>query len=66
MRAKHGKMTPGQNGDIAATDPIGQPLMSLMTIECKCGYAGATFADVVDARPKTQPQVWQQFMEQVI
>lgn len=38
MRGKAGKRTAGSYGDIAATDPIGKPLIDLFTIELKRGY----------------------------
>lgn len=31
--------THGQHGDIAATDPSGEPLLKAFTFECKCGYS---------------------------
>jgi len=37
QRAKFGKKTHGSYGDIAALDPIGEPLMKFATIELKCG-----------------------------
>jgi len=38
QRRKVGKKTANQDGDLAATDPIGQPLIDLVTIELKKGY----------------------------
>lgn len=37
-RTRQGKGTFGQYGDIQATDPIGQPLLDLITFELKRGY----------------------------
>ncbi len=43
----------GQDGDIQATDPIGQPLMDLMSLELKCGYPKVSLLDCLE---KTQPK----------
>lgn len=47
-RSKTQKQTFGQYGDIQATDPIGQPLLDLFTIECKTGYGKASLMDLLD------------------
>jgi len=65
-RSKLGKKTFGQCGDIQATNPIGQPLMDLCSIELKRGYKGASIADVLDARKGYAKQMWQSFLEQVL
>jgi hypothetical protein len=51
VRGRQGKQTHGQHGDICATDPIGQPLIDLFTIEIKRGYSKHTFYDLID-KPK--------------
>lgn len=51
QRAKSGKKTYGSYGDIAAVDPIGEPLMRLFTIELKRGRAHGHPEDLVDAMP---------------
>lgn len=38
QRAKKGKGTANQQGDIQAMDPIGQPLIDRVCVELKCGY----------------------------
>lgn len=65
VRSKKGKQTFGQYGDIAIADPIGQPLISLCTIELKVGYPGQTPFDLVDS-PKKQQPVYKKFFEQCI
>jgi len=62
-RAKTGGRTFGQYGDVQATDPIGQPLLDLFSIEIKRGYSKATLSDFIDNRQKTKPQL-QKFLEQ--
>lgn len=47
-RSKQKQSTFGQYGDVQATDPIGQPLMNLVTIELKRGYPKETFANIVE------------------
>jgi len=48
-RRKRGKTTQGQAGDIAATDPVGAPLMRWLSIECKDGYSIASLDRLVDS-----------------
>lgn len=50
-RAKKGLNTYGQYGDIAAIDPIGDPLLRFVSIECKRGYSSHSFGSLLD-RPK--------------
>lgn len=51
QRAKSGKSTFGSYGDIAAVDPIGQPLMRVLTIELKRGSTIGTPWDLFDTSP---------------
>jgi len=48
MRSKKNQNTFGQYGDVQATDPIGQPLIDLCTIELKRGYSQDTFANLLE------------------
>lgn len=48
VRARKGEDTRHHCGDIAAIDPVGQPLTELITIECKCGYNGETILGLLD------------------
>lgn len=75
IRKKKGKKTFGQEGDLQATDPIGQPLIDLMTVEAKKGYNRNTCFDALDKAPsysrKTKrmemhPQQWEKFVSQSI
>ncbi len=52
MRKKQGKKTANQEGDICATDPIGQPLIDIVTIELKCGYNSWTIKELLDSKKK--------------
>jgi len=54
----------GQYGDIQATDPIGQPLIDLCSIELKRGYSKFTFADLLDKMPTAKEQMYELFFEQ--
>lgn len=66
-RKKSGKSTFGQYGDIAATDPIGQPLLNFITFELKNGYEDAEPWRMMD-RPLTRKSakgcLIEQFVEQ--
>ncbi len=64
QRKKTGRGTANQYGDIQATDPIGQPLISLCTIELKKGYGHRTFYDLIDKLPSQTKQPYLQFIRQ--
>lgn len=64
-RSKKGMSTFGQYGDIQATDPIGQPLIDLVTIELKRGYNKTTIVDMLDKPGKAAVQQWELFFRQV-
>lgn len=53
-RMKKGKKTSGSYGDLAAIDPLGQPLLELFTIEIKRGYSKDTIHDLLDLPAKRQ------------
>jgi hypothetical protein len=61
-RGKRGSSTYGQYGDIAATDPIGEPLLKFVTIELKRGYNKATPWDLLDAPEKAAKQTFEKFL----
>ncbi len=65
-RAKQGKKTFGQNGDVQACDPLGQPLLDLVSIEIKRGYSKSSFADMVEAPEKAAIQQYDKFIAQAI
>lgn len=66
IRNKGGKATKNQYGDVQATDPIGQPLIDLCTIELKKGYSSSTFFDLVDKILKGQKLTYCEFIKQAI
>ncbi len=51
QRTKSGKRTYGSYGDIAAIDPIGEPLLKLFTIELKVGRQHRGAGEMIDAKP---------------
>ncbi len=61
-RAKQGKATSGQYGDITAIDPVGMPLIDLITLELKRGYTKASFHDALD-RDRHVVQEWEGFVD---
>lgn len=65
-RSKHGGFAFGQYGDIQATDPIGQPLIDVCTIELKRGYSGGSIADMIDKSDKAAQQGYEKFICQAI
>lgn len=66
MRAKQGKRTGQGHGDIAATDPMGAPLLELLTIELKRGYSSHSLADLLDTLPHHKPRLVAQFVAQAM
>lgn len=63
IRTQKNKKTFGQYGDMQATDPVGQPLIDLCSIEMKHGYKGANPFDCFDYTGKQHP-VFMKFIEQ--
>jgi len=63
--------TYGQHGDIKAEDPIGAPLLTVITLELKNGYGQWSFLDVLDHPPMRKGQkhrtlqTFESFMNQV-
>lgn len=66
IRSKQNKNTFGQYGDIQATNPIGQPLINVCSIELKRGYSKSTFGDLLDKPSKAAKQQYELFIEQAI
>lgn len=66
IRAKTGKKTFGQYGDVQATDPIGQPLMDYSTIEIKRGYSKASIMDIIDKPKNGAVPLYEKFIQQAI
>ena len=65
-RSKTKQRTFGQYGDVQATDPIGQPLIDVCTIEIKRGYSKSTFADLVEdsTTANAKPCMYEKFIKQ--
>lgn len=66
-RKKAGKANNAQHcGDLCAINPLGQPLISFITLELKRGYQSATIADLLDRPQKAAQQTYESFFQQVI
>ena len=65
FRGRKGQSTHGQHGDIAAVDPIGEPLINLFTIELKRGYSSVTPFDILDRSDKAAKQMFGKWWSQV-
>lgn len=67
QRFARGKTTAGACGDICAVDPIGEPLLKLVTIELKRGKSHGEPGDVLDCKPASlKNHKWIQTMLQAI
>ena len=64
QRKKKGKTTYGQDGDVTATHPCGQPLLDFFSIEIKRGYAKHTIHDCLDKAKTMKQQPFADFIEQ--
>jgi len=51
QRKKSGLSTYGSYGDVAAVDPIGDPLIRMFTVEIKRGRSHGNPGDLVDSKP---------------
>jgi hypothetical protein len=58
QRAKKGLRTYGSYGDIAAVDPIGDPLLKYYTIELKRGSTYKSMGDLIDCSRITAAHPW--------
>jgi hypothetical protein len=65
-RAQKGLSTYGSYGDIAAVDPIGEPLLKLFTIELKRGDSHKTPADLIDVEGDNSKHPWMKCLQQTI
>lgn len=61
IRGRTGRDTANSHGDICAIDPIGMPLMDLLTIEVKRGYNRATPYDLLDKGGEAE-QTWEEWI----
>ncbi len=66
VRSKVGKKTFGQGGDVQATDPIGQPLIDVCSIELKRGYSKSTSSQLIDKPDGAAEQQYEKFIGQAI
>jgi hypothetical protein len=64
-RAKLGRRTANQYGDLQAIDPIGQPLIDICCFELKIGYGNWSFLDMLDRPAKTNTTI-QEFLSQAM
>lgn len=64
VRARKGRGTYGHAGDIAATDPFGEPLLKFLTLEVKRGYSHETFASLLDRPRASAQQMWEAWIQQ--
>lgn len=65
-RGKRSQSAFGQDGDIQATDPSGQPFVNVFCVEVKRGYSKTSFADLLDRPEKAAPQMWDKFIQQAV
>lgn len=63
-RSNRGGTAFGQYGDIQATDPIGQPLIDVCSIELKRGYAQANIQNLLDKPANAKAQQLETFLAQ--
>jgi len=63
-RAKRGKTTSGQYGDVAAINPSGSALIRLTPLELKKGYPKVSVHDLLDHLPKQKPPVFWEWVQQ--
>ena len=66
VRAKSGKGTVGQHGDLCATDPCAMPFIEAFTVEFKRGYKDWSVMDAFDRPRKSKPSTFEKFLEQAI
>lgn len=61
---RRGIRTEGHAGDVCYTDPIGKPLIDLVTIELKRGYKDAVFSQAIDRPENSKASQWETFVRQ--
>lgn len=66
QRMKKGQRTYGSYGDVAAIDPIGEPLLKQFTIELKRGRSHGSPGDLLDCPPRTCQQPFEKTLTQTI
>jgi hypothetical protein len=66
QRFKKGVRTYGSYGDIAAVDPIGEPLLKLFTIELKRGSSHGSPGDLLDFKADNKCHPWMKCLLQTV
>jgi len=64
VRKSVGKDTYGQNGDMQAIDPVGEPLLGIFTFEFKVGYGKWDILSMIDGNSKET--TFQSFLQQAV
>ena len=64
QRHKSGQRTRGQYGDVCATDPIGVPLIDLITFSLKRGCSKHSLQDLLDCKQRLNDG-WEQWLDEV-
>ena len=64
-RSKKGRQTRNHYGDITVSDPIGQPLLDLFTIELKRGYSSRTIHDLLDKSDGMARQTYEEWFGKI-
>lgn len=64
QRAKSGKRTHGSYGDIAAVDPIGEPLIRWATLELKRGSSHGTPWDLFESNDSKAERIFESCLNQ--
>lgn len=64
QRMKSGKTTYGSYGDVAAVDPIGEPLLQVFTIELKRGRSHGNVLEVIDCPDRNCQQKFEETLTQ--
>lgn len=63
-RRKSGKATVGQEGDLCATNPLGQAFIDCFVVELKRGYNKFTIADLIDS-PRPEKQTYSKWIRKI-
>ena len=64
QRAKKGKTTANQGGDVTFIDASGEPLMKFCSIEIKRGYPDFSIQRIMDRELNTKPSLLEQWIAQ--
>lgn len=64
VRARQGRRTSGQYGDLTWTDPGVSPFFEWVTVEAKKGYTGMDLLSLLDGKQSTGNHLLEQFITQ--